>query len=327
MNDTADLSPRLLAWRDRGRSWVAPDGHRLFHIDEGPTLAVADPDAPDPPTLLLLHAYPTASWGFHKVWPRLAERFRCVTLDLLGSGFSDKPVDHRYDIASLADHVEALLDQLGVERAHLFAHAYGVTTGQELLARDTQRRDRADRGDSGDSADRPPRFASACFVNGGLFVEGTRPTRTQKLLLSPIGPLIARHAPQPYRVFCKKLARNFGPTHQPTEREMLELWQLLRHDGGHRLVPKTLGYLRERAAQRDRWVGPLQRTDIPLCLVNGAADPVSGVHVPRIWQELVPHGRLIQLDPGIGHYPPLEAPDDTVDALLRFHDEDVRVAE
>ena len=306
--DTPDeLSPRLRAWRDRGDTFTTHDGHRLFYRDESPP-APAD-GASDAPPLLLLHAYPTASWGYHKVWPRLAERFRLVTLDLLGSGFSDKPTGHPYDIASLADHVEALLDRLGIDEPHLLAHAYGVTTAQELLARDLERRDSNRDG---------LRFASACFVNGGLFPEGTRPTKMQKLLLSPIGPLIARYAPQPYRVFERKLGRNFGPAHPPTDQEMQELWQLLRYRNGHRLVPKTLNYLRERVAKRERWVGPLQRDAMPMGLINGAADPVSGTHIPEIWQRLVPHGQLIELDPGVGHYPPLEAPDAVVDAYLHF---------
>lgn len=314
MIETTELSPRLQAWRARGQAFTTADGHRLFYLDEaaGDAADNTGDTAGTPPTLLLLHAYPTASWGFHKLWPRLTHRFRCVTLDLLGSGFSAKPADHAYDIASLADHVEQLLDHLAIDRTHLLAHAYGVTTGQELLARDFQRRD----------ANQPClRFESACFANGGLFVEGTRPTPMQKLLLSPLGPAIARYAPQPYAIFRKKLARNFGPARQPTDDEMIELWQLLRHDLGHRLVPKTLGYLRERTAKRERWIGPLQRDVIPLCLINGAADPVSGIHVPRIWKRLVPHGRLIELDPGIGHYPPLEAPDELAEAVLRFHDE------
>lgn len=312
MPDTASLSPRLQAWRERGFAFTTPDGNRLFVLDEhlGPADDRAASDSP-PDTLLLLHAYPTASWGYHKVWPRLAGRFRCITLDLLGSGFSDKPRDHAYDIAALADHVEALLDHLGVVELHLLAHAYGCTTAQELLARDHERRDR----------DAPGvRFRTACFVNGGLFPEGTRPTPMQKMLLSPVGPLIANFAPQPYRMFQSKLARNFGPEHQPSDDEMLELWQLLRLTDGHKLVPKTLGYLRERVAKRERWVGALQRPTIPLCLINGAADPVSGTHVPRIWKQLVPHGTLIELDPGIGHYPPLEAPDAVVDAYGAFLD-------
>jgi pimeloyl-ACP methyl ester carboxylesterase len=228
-----------------------------------------------------------------------------VTVDLLGSGFSDKPRGGPYDVASLADQAEAVLHHLGMDEAHILAHAYGVTTAQELLARNVA-----------EGRERPLVLRSATFVNGGLFPEGMHPTATQRLLIGPLGPLVAALAPQPYRLFRKKLARNFGPDTQPSERELSELWELLRFKGGHRVTPRVLQYLRERPARRERWVGALQRAAIPLHLINGAADPVAGGDTPALWRQQVPHGRLTELDPGIGHYPPLEQPRALLDAFL-----------
>lgn len=290
------LSDRLEHWRRRGRFF---DGqpHRIFYLDEGAG-----------PPLLLLHAYPTASWGFHRIWPELAKRFRVIAPDLPGSGFSEKPRRGPYDIATLADQVEALLEHLGVNQVHTLAHAYGVTTAQELLARQV-------------AGENSLRHRSMCFVNGGLFVEGTHPTFTQKLLLSPFGGLITRCAPQPYGMFRRKLAPNFGPETQPTEREMRELWQLLRINQGHQAVPQVLRYLKERHEKRQRWVGALERTEIPLRLINGGADPVAGADVPRIWKRTLPGADLVDLGPRIGHYPPLEDPERTLGAFLGFIDD------
>lgn len=267
-------------------------------------------------TLLLLHAYPTASWGFHRVWPTLIKHYDVIAPDLLGSGFSEKPGGAVYGIDHLADLLEELLSDLSVERAHVLAHAYGVTTAQELLARSRER------------APSSPGFQpiSVCFVNGGLFVEGTRPTTTQKLLLSPIGPLLTRFTPTPYSVFKKKLRRAFGDFRPPTEEDFRAIWTLLRHEHGHRTVPYALRYLRERATRRARWVGALESATIPMCLINGAADPVAGADVPRIWAELFPAAPLYQLDPRVGHYPPLEDPDGTIEAFFTFHREHVRPA-
>ena len=291
------LSPRLEQWRRRGET-LQLGGHRLFYRQAGAG-----------PPLLLLHAYPTASWGFHKMWPALTERFNVIAPDLLGSGFSDKPAADIYRIEALADQVEALLAARSIEQPHVLAHAYGVTTAQELLARHQERGQRGDEG---------LRLRSACFVNGGLFPEGTRPTPTQKMLLSPLGPLIAHLAPHPYAMFRRKLACNFGPKTQPTEEELRELWQVLRYNNGHRIVPRTLQYLKQRIAMRPRWVGALTEADIPLALINGAADPVSGEHVPQLWREHLPEAPLYQLNPAIGHYPPLEDPEGTLEAFLHF---------
>jgi len=272
-------------------------GGRLFYRLDG---------AGEP--LLLLHGYPTASWGFHKMWPDLTARFRVIAPDLPGSGFADKPADGDYTIAALADAAEALLRSLGIDQAHVLAHAYGCTTAQELLARQVY----------GESRAHAVQLRSVCFINGGLFHEGTRPTATQKLLLSPIGPFIARTMPQPYRMFDRKLRRCFGPDTQPTAAEMRELWHVLRWNRGHRIVPRMLQYLRERVARRDRWVGAMRMADCPIGLINGDADPIAGQHIPAIWQRTLPHAPLIELPGRIGHYPPLEAPDATLNAHQQF---------
>ena len=59
--------------------------------------------------LLLLHAYPTASWGFHKLWGYWCDDYKLIAPDLPGSGFSDKPIGGDFSVARLADTVEALI--------------------------------------------------------------------------------------------------------------------------------------------------------------------------------------------------------------------------
>ena len=290
-------SQRLWRWWSAGTHCTFGD-HSLYYRVEG-----------EGPPLLLLHGYPTASWGWHLMWRDLTARCRVVTLDLLGSGFSDKPLDGDYSVASLADQCESLLRDLGIDTVDILAHAYGVTTAQELLARHLERADRD-----------VPRLRSVSFINGGLFPEGMHPTPTQRLLIGPLGPLIARLAPQPYRLFRNKLVRNFGPGRAPSEDELTELWELLRFNDGHRVVPRVLQYLRERSKRRERWVGALARADIPLQLINGAADPVVGADTPALWRRHVPHGDLNELPADIGHYPPLEAPQETFAAYSEFRD-------
>ena len=106
----------LIDWQNKG-GYAQIGEHRIFHQEEGRG-----------ETLLLLHAYPTASWGWHKVWPELTRRFHVIAPDLLGSGFSDKPEGEEYSILALADHIESLLRQKGVKSFHVLAHAYGSSS-------------------------------------------------------------------------------------------------------------------------------------------------------------------------------------------------------
>jgi 3-oxoadipate enol-lactonase len=71
----------------------------------------------------------------------LAEHFRVVRYDTRGHGGSPVP-EGRYDIDDLADDVVALLDRLGMERAHVVGLSLGGMTAMRLAARNPERVDR-----------------------------------------------------------------------------------------------------------------------------------------------------------------------------------------
>src|SRR5689334_18038625 len=56
--------------------------------------------------------------------PAYAEHFRCIALDLPGSGDSDKPAGP-YSTEGYADQVAAFLDAIGVEQAHVAGVSLG----------------------------------------------------------------------------------------------------------------------------------------------------------------------------------------------------------
>lgn len=47
---------------------------------------------------------------------------------------------------------------------------------------------------------------------------------------------------------------------------------------------RLIKYIPQRLEHRDRWVGALQNTEVPLMLINGPADPISGVHAAEGWE-------------------------------------------
>jgi len=255
--------------------------------------------------LLCIHGFPTASWDWEPLWPGLTKRFDHVLApDLLGFGFSDKPATHAYSILEQADLCEALLAECGVERVHLLAHDYGVSVAQELLAREqSQPRRRL-------------QLASVVLLNGGLFPETHHALWTQHLLKSPLGFLATRLVSE--RGFNRSFARVFGPDTKPGLIELHDFWQLVSHNRGHRIAHRLIGYIRERRWNRERWVGALQKAQVPIRLINGPVDPVSGAHMVERYRELVPRPDVVTIG-GIGHYPQVEAPDRVMRALLEFH--------
>jgi pimeloyl-ACP methyl ester carboxylesterase len=88
-----DGSQQLADWIRSGETRVLC-GRRIF---------VHTAVTPGRPPLLLIHGYPTASYDWVRIWPRLATRHSLYALDLLGFGLSDKPRGSRYPIEQQAD--------------------------------------------------------------------------------------------------------------------------------------------------------------------------------------------------------------------------------
>lgn len=72
----------------------------------------------------------------------LAERFRVIVPDLPGYGRSSKQLDLRDPFGSLADAIHALLDTLGIDRAHLVGNSYGGAAALRLALDTPERVDR-----------------------------------------------------------------------------------------------------------------------------------------------------------------------------------------
>src|ERR1700759_4595035 len=90
----------------------------------------------DGPPLLLLHGYPQTHVMWHKLAPRLAERFTVVAADLRGYGDSSKPPggDNHENYANGAmacDQVE-LMQKLGFPRFRLVGHDRGGRVAPRL---------------------------------------------------------------------------------------------------------------------------------------------------------------------------------------------------
>ncbi len=274
-------------WRARGDTFEWR-GERIFYRVEGSGEPV-----------LLVHGFPTASWDWSPIWPRLVEQHRVLTLDMIGFGFSAKPRRFPYSISAQADLFGALLARERVSSYRMVAHDYGDTVAQELLARQPE-----------DAS--APRITSVCLLNGGLFPETHRALVTQKLLASPLGPLVARLGG--YRAFARAM-RNIWGKHPVSEAELRAMWQLVAEHDGPAVMPKLIRYMAERRAHRERWVGALVSASAPLRLINGVLDPISGAHMVARYRQVVPRPDVVEL-PRVGHYPQLEAPGAVLAAIL-----------
>jgi pimeloyl-ACP methyl ester carboxylesterase len=105
--------------------WVEADGVRVFYRAVGNTKA---------PVVLLLHGFPTSSFMFRELMPRLADDYRVIAPDLPGFGFTEVPAARKYAYSfdALARTIEAFTEALELERYALYVFDYGAPTGFRL---------------------------------------------------------------------------------------------------------------------------------------------------------------------------------------------------
>lgn len=291
----------LQQWRHLGgmQSWR---GQQVFIIDS----AQHDASAIQKPALVLIHGYPTSSWDFSPMWADLCVTFRVITLDMLGFGFSSKPHPYRYHIAEQADLLEFVLAAAQLQQCHVLAHDYGDTVAQELLARDLERHKNSE----------PLRYLSVALLNGGLFPEAHRPRAIQRWMAGPLGPVLALFASR--RSLLSTFSSIFGEHTKPDAQTLEAVWQLVSENNGLRVLGPLLTYLAERRQYRERWVGALVDAHIPLAMINGSSDPISGAHMVTRFREVVGIQHFIRELAGIGHYPQLEATAAVLSAYQEF---------
>jgi pimeloyl-ACP methyl ester carboxylesterase len=109
---------------------VAAGTVRVFVREAGPASG---------PTLLLLHGFPSASHQFRRLIDALGTRYRLVAPDYPGFGHTDAPAGFTYSFDPLADVLERLVIELGLDRFVLYMFDFGGPVGYRLALRQPDR--------------------------------------------------------------------------------------------------------------------------------------------------------------------------------------------
>jgi pimeloyl-ACP methyl ester carboxylesterase len=94
----------------------------IFYREAGPV---------DAPHVLLFHGYPTSSFMFRNLIPKLAVKYHVIAPDLPGFGFSDSPTrkDFNYTFDNLALTMQGFIEKLGLKKFVIYIFDYGAPVG------------------------------------------------------------------------------------------------------------------------------------------------------------------------------------------------------
>ena len=235
--------------------------------------------------LLLIQGLGYGRWGWSPVVPAFAGRHRVLLFDNRGIGESDKP-EGPYTARAMADDALQVLDEAGVERAHVLGASLGGMIAQELAVL---------------APERVERLVLCCTTPGGPDAYPL-PEATMRLFVE--APTLAPEVA--LRRFVENALGDDPPAGLVDELFALRLAN----------PPDPAGW-QAQAAAGTTFAGVEGPIDKPALIVHGTADHVVDVRNAELLAERIA-GARVELVPGCGHLFFWERPDALVEPVLEF---------
>lgn len=239
---------------------------------------------PGAPALVCVHGFPTAGIDYHAVTRELADEFDIFVLDFPGYGLSAKPphpyVYSLYDDAHLLVH--AITERWGLETFRMLTHDRGSSIGMIALG-------------LLDDIGRPP--LDLFMTNANIYLPLANLTAFQVALLDDDTGRATAAATTPEMLAAGLGATTFMPRRTLQDPEIAALARCFAHHDGVRVLPDTVRYLHERAADETGWLQRLSTIPVDTTMIWGLHDAVAPLRVANhVWQTYV------KPKPGRNHY-------------------------
>jgi pimeloyl-ACP methyl ester carboxylesterase len=287
--------PRDVSWPDSidliyhaEHSWFAIiDGVRIHYQEAGDEKA---------PPMILIHGFISSNLVWNEVFLPLAKAgFRVIAPDLPGYGYSEKPRDGEYTIASQARAVLGLMDRLGIEKATIVGASYGGAVAAML------------------ALDCPERVARLVLVGAVSNDEVKKKLLLRLASLPIIGDIATPLFLGSRWILRKRTEEVYRRLGFPVDERKIEArHHLLETSNTHHAMIRTVRHWSANRIARD---AHLIRQ--PTMLVWGDEDnhiPISNAYKLR---DAIPNSRLVVFR-RCGHLPPTEYPERFVEVVAEF---------
>jgi haloalkane dehalogenase len=284
-----DLPPRLKVLYPFEGKVFSSSGGALHYVDEG-----------EGPAVLMFHGNPTWSFFYRDLILDLRRSHRCLAVDNLGCGMSEKPQDADYTLKGHIDRTCEWVESTGIESFHLVAHDWGGAIGLGMAAR---LRDR---------------IKGISLINTAAFPFPTIPMRIAACRIPLLGAVLVRGM----NAFVRGATRM--TTEAPLSDAVIEGYCLPYanwHDRAavHRFVcdiPMKASHqswktLKDLESSLSHW------REIPVQLLWGMRDWCFHEGILDAWQSILPEAAVHRFEEA-GHYMFEDAGDDAIAALGAF---------
>jgi pimeloyl-ACP methyl ester carboxylesterase len=261
------------------------NGHKLHYIEEGQ----GDP-------ILFVHGTPSWSFDFRNIIKELRKTHRCIAIDHIGFGLSDKPEIYDYSTQNHSKTLEAFIQEKQLENITLVVHDFGGPIGLNVAIK------------------HPGRIKNIVVLNSWLWSSKTDPgfIKVSKVLKSPLLPFLYR-----YLNFSPKfiLPKSFGDNKLPRELkdQYTKPFQNKSQRNGALAFAKSL--LNDQDWFEELWKNKTPIENKPTLFIWGMKDPV--IKPDHLYKFLTgfPNATTVKLETA-GHFPQEEQPAAVTNAIL-----------
>lgn len=247
--------------------------------------------------LLFVHGTPTWSFLYRNQIKSLSKRYRCIALDHLGFGLSDKPTDAGYKPQDHARRLEEFIDRLELKSFTLLVHDFGGPIGLAY------------------AINHPDNVKRIVLFNTWLWANDHDVDKAKvcKVLRGPIGAMLYQGLN-----FSPRFLLKMGFADKRTLTKSLHA-HFLRPFSSYRSRRSLLVLGRELLSgwYATLWERRARIENIPTQVIWGVRDVLFKEADLRRWETLVPQRRIARLHQ-VGHFPQEEAPEEVIAILEGF---------
>lgn len=281
------------------------DGIQVHWRDEGPRAVdrhgavaragAADPKAPEPPAVLLLHGAASSLHTWDGWVQRMSGQFRVVRLDLPGFGLTGPHPSGDYSAAATVDFLERFADAAGLERFAIVGNSLGGYYAWHFALR------------------HPERIKALVLIDSaGFQVEHSGSSAMAlRLARTPVVSELMRYAPIEGAVR-RSLREVYGDPAKVTPGLVERYAELMRRPGNR----AAFGDRSRTAPQPTGWER-VHQIAVPTLILWGQRDPWIPVADGERFQRSIAGSRLI-VYPELGHLPMEEDPERTSRDAIDF---------
>ena len=263
------------------------NGHQLHYLEEG-----------EGEVLLFVHGTPSWSFEFRKLIKSLRNDFRCIAIDHMGFGLSDKPQTYDYTTINQSRTLTTFIKEKGLRNINLLVHDFGGPIGLNF------------------AIEHPEKVCRIVILNSWLWSNESDPDfrKMRKLLRSPLLPFLYRYLNFSPRFL---LPKSFG--NKKISKKLISQYTKpftrIRERQGPIAFLKSL--LDDQQWFQELWNKRSTIADKPTLLIWGMKDSLLHPRNLEKFEAGFSRNYSVRLD-SVGHFPQEEEPEKVSEEIRKF---------